>query len=329
MTELKKHIKAGEPAPLYIFHGSEAYLREYYLNKIKELIIPPGTETFNLSVFDKRGFSTQAFIEALETAPFMAEHRLVIVRDVDFFKLKDELEPIFKERWSGTTVVFSFEALEYKPDKRTKLYKLVEAFAATVEFKPQTEKDLIPWIIRRFDSLGKQIDTENAQYLIFLCGRDMTTLINEIEKIAAFASMSEVTRRHIDAVGTPTVEAVVFDLTDALADGEPGKALELLNTLIDNREEPIMILGAIGKQARGLYLARLALDAGQGRDIVMKGMGYHHPYPAEKLIRSAKRFGLERCRRAVTACQRADSELKLGYDKLITLERLIAEMSVC
>jgi DNA polymerase III delta subunit len=94
------------------------------------------------------------------------------------------------------------------------------------------------------------------------------------------------------------------------------------------REEPIMLVGAIGKQARGLYLARLALDAGQGRDIVMKGMGYYHTFPADKLLRSARHLSRERCRRAVIACYRADSDLKFGYDKQITLERLIAELSI-
>jgi DNA polymerase III delta subunit len=94
------------------------------------------------------------------------------------------------------------------------------------------------------------------------------------------------------------------------------------------REEPIMLVGAIGKQARGLYLARLALDAGQGRDLVMRGMGYYHTYPADKLLRSARHLSCERCRRAVIACYQADSDLKLGYDKTLTLERLITELSL-
>ena len=328
MDELKKHLKASSPAPLYIFHGAEAYLREHYVSKIKELLIPPGTEAFNLTVLEKRGFSADVFTEALNAAPFMSERRLIIVRDVDVFKQKDEFEPVFKERWQDTTVIFVFETVAYKPDARTKLYKSVAAFATIIEFKSQTEKDLIPWIKRRFSSYGKQIDTDTSQYLIFLCGRDMTSLIQEMEKIAAYSTVPEITKRHIDAVGTPTIEAAVFDLSDAIAAGEYGKAFDLLNTLIDMREEPVMLTGAIGKQARGLYLARLALDAGKGRDLVMRGMNYHHPYPAEKLIRAAKHFSLERCRRAVMACCRADSDLKLGYDKTLTLERLIAEMSL-
>lgn len=328
MDELKKHIKNSAPAPLYVFYGSEAYLREFYLRKLKELIVPQGTEAFNMTTLEKRGFSSDVFLEALDAAPFMAERRLIIVRDVDIFKQKEEFEPIFKAKWKDTTVVFCFETLEYKPDARTKLYKSIAAFAAIVEFKPQTEKDLIPWIKRHFSAYDKQIDTDVAQYLVFLCGRDMTTLLREIEKISAFSTVAEISRRHIDAVGTPTVEAVAFDLTDAIAAGDTGKALEILRKLTDMREEPIMLVGAIGKQARGLYLARLALDAGQGRDVVMRGMGYHHTFPADKLLHSARRLGLERCRRAVIACFQADSDLKLGFDKTLTVERLIAEMSL-
>ena len=35
MRELKQALKSGAPEKVYIFHGEEAYLREYYLGELK------------------------------------------------------------------------------------------------------------------------------------------------------------------------------------------------------------------------------------------------------------------------------------------------------
>ena len=35
MKELKRALKEGNPGRLYVFHGEETYLREYYLNELK------------------------------------------------------------------------------------------------------------------------------------------------------------------------------------------------------------------------------------------------------------------------------------------------------
>ena len=46
----------------------------------------------------------------------------------------------------------------------------------------------------RFKATGHTIDTEDARYLIFLCGDLMTSLVGEIEKIGAYAKQPHITR---------------------------------------------------------------------------------------------------------------------------------------
>ncbi|MCL2084149.1 MAG: DNA polymerase III subunit delta, partial [Oscillospiraceae bacterium] len=276
LSDLKRHIKDRTPAALYVFHGEETYLRDHYLTRLKELIVPEGTETFNLSRFDDK-ITPDGLSQAVTAAPFMADRRLVLLWDADIYKADAETKDALIEHiggLDGVTMVIVYDAAPYKPDARTKLFKAVSNAGVTVEFKQQSAADLLPWIRRRFEALGKQID--DPEYLLFLCGHLMAPLTLEIEKIAAYCNAPDgrVKRRHIDAVGTPTVEAAAFDMTDAICAGQFGKALTLLRRMLDMREEPVMLLGALGKQMRGLYLARLTLDRGQGSQVVMKGMGY-------------------------------------------------------
>ena len=39
---LKKDLSAGKPGRLYIFHGEETYLRDYYLDKLRDTWTPRG-----------------------------------------------------------------------------------------------------------------------------------------------------------------------------------------------------------------------------------------------------------------------------------------------
>ena len=48
MKELKRALKEGTPGRLYVFHGEETYLREYYLNELKKALLPDGLDAFNL-----------------------------------------------------------------------------------------------------------------------------------------------------------------------------------------------------------------------------------------------------------------------------------------
>ena len=48
MRELKRAIQEGAPKKLYLFHGEEAFLRDYYLARLKEALLPAGLEEFNL-----------------------------------------------------------------------------------------------------------------------------------------------------------------------------------------------------------------------------------------------------------------------------------------
>ena len=41
MRELKRALRDGSLKNLYLFHGEEAFLREYYLGQLKQVLLPP------------------------------------------------------------------------------------------------------------------------------------------------------------------------------------------------------------------------------------------------------------------------------------------------
>lgn len=317
MRELKQALKAGTPKTLYVFHGEEAYLREYYLGELKKALLPPGLEDFNLHTAQGKECSVDWLEQAVDCLPMMSGRTLVLVTDFDLFGLGEgpraKLLNILSALPDYCCLVFVYDLLPYKADGRSKLAALLKAQGAVVNFQRQEQGDLTDWISRRFKAAGHSIDTEDARYLIFLCGDLMNNLASEIGKIAAYTSAPRVTREDIDAVAIPQIDAVVFQMTDAIARRDFNKAASVLADLLHSQEAPIMILSVMGKYFRQLYTARLYLDSGRGRTEFMALWNMKNAYPADKLLDAARSFSLVWCRHAVRRCAETELALKASY----------------
>lgn len=317
MRELKRAIQEGAPKSLYVFYGEEAFLRDYYLARLKQAVLPEGLEDFNLHAAQGKDCSVDWIEQAVDCLPMMSGRTLVTVTDFDLYGLgekpREQLLDILCALPDYCCLVFIYDLLPYKADGRSKLSALLKKEGAVVNFQRQEQGDLTDWICRQFKKAGKSVDTEDARYLIFLCGDLMHDLASEIGKLTAYADHPRVTRADMDAVVIPKLDAVVFQMTDAMARKDFDKAASVLADLLHGQQAPIMILTAMGKYFRQLYTARLYLDAGKGRGELMELWGMKSAYPADKLLDAARRFSLPWCRYAVRRCAETDIVLKSSY----------------
>lgn len=328
---LKAALKAKDPGGLYLFFGEEVYLRDYYLDRLQAVLLPPGSETFNRKDLDGKTCSALDITQAAECLPMMAPRTLVVVRDYDLYKApegqRNQLIELFRDLPEYVCLVFVYDLLPYKADGRSKLYAAFREKGQAVEFPRQSQGDLTDWIARRFKATGHDIDTRTAQYLIFLCGDLMHNLASEIGKISAYAKNNRVTRQDIDAVAAPQLDAVVFSLTDALGQRDYDKSLEELGKLLHRREAPNVLLATVAKHLRQLYTARLALEShrSDGELAALWGM---HPYPAGKLMAAARRAELPWCRMALEKAAQTDYAMKNSYgDEGELLTQLVLELA--
>ena len=326
--KLKKDIADNHIGRLYVFHGEEAYLRDYYLGRMKAKLLPEGLEDFNYHLLQGKDFDLKGLAMLIDCLPVMSERTLVVVMDQDLYKGDREgLTALLGDLPEYLCLVFVYDLLEYKADARTKLAAAIKAAGSVVQFERQEQGDLVDWIRRRFKADGPDIDSEEARYLIFQCGDLMTGLISEIGKISAYAKNHRVTRADIDAVATPQLDAVVFQMTDAIAAGNFEKAASVLGDLFHMQEVPIKLLAVLGRQLRQIYSARLALEAGKGSSYLMELWGLRSAYPADKLMQGARRFSLAWCRRAVIHCGELDLEMKSGGDGQELLVGFLLELA--
>lgn len=328
---LKADLKNKAPRRLYVFHGEEVYLRQYYLGRLREQLIPPGMEAFNDKLLEGKEVAARDIIAAADCFPMMSEHTLVVVRDYDLFKAgeadREALMAYFADLPEYLCLVFVYDILPYKPDARTKLAASLKEHGLVVDFPHQKQEDLVDWIVRRFKAAGKSIDSETAKHLIFLCGDLMQGLIPEIGKVAAYAKGPRITKTDIEAVATPQLDAVAFQLTDALGAKQYDKALGILTDLLHMQEPVQVIMAVLGKYFRQLYAARVALETHHTADDVA-AVWKMHPFVASKLMSAAHKVSLPWCVQALR--QVADTDLALkstGVDADQALTRLVLSLA--
>ena len=99
----------------------------------------------------------------------------------------------------------------------------------------------------------------------------------------------------INAVADPVLDAVVFDMTNAITKRDYGHASELLGQLLKKQEEPFVILAVISKELRRIYTARIALDNGKDKLWLMELWGMRSDYPARLLMEAARKTTSEWC----------------------------------
>lgn len=318
LDTLKSHLKQGNLGNLYLFHGEERYLRRFYLEELKKKALPSGAETFNFHEFEGKTLDLFQLEESIDAFPMMAERTFVLVSDWDILKLnndsREKLMKMLEDLPDYCTLVFHYDSMEFKADGRLKLSTLLHSMGTVVDFPLQSEDKLVKWIQgQRFPAMGKEISSDLARELIFYCGESMTNLSTEVEKIGSYANGTEITKEDILTVATPHINAIVFSMTDAMAEKEFDRAIQILAELFQmqgkskSQERDLGILGAISRQIRQIYQAKLA--QGKGESYVASLLGVQS-FIARKIIGISRRFSMEWCRDAVILCAETDRAMK-------------------
>ncbi|MBR5569621.1 MAG: DNA polymerase III subunit delta [Oscillospiraceae bacterium] len=325
---LKTHIKENTPARLYFFYGEEMFLLQHYLEQLRKILIDELTESFNYHKLTTETFDIRSFADAVENLPMMAERTMVLVDDIDIFKMADsdreKMVEILSDIPEYCTVVFLYETVEWKPDKRfAKLYNTVRDYGIEVEFAKQSQRDLIAWITRHFAANKKTITPDLCAYLIDITGGTMTALAGEISKISAFSGADQIVKSDIDAVTEPVLDAVVFQMLDALGQGNSGQAMVKLQQLMKMQEEPLSVLGSIGGHYRRLSTAKILLDNGKTANDLMRLHRISSDYVAKKNMAAARSCSAAYLARVSELVMETDRNIKTSVDDPVRLLELL------
>ena len=315
--EFFQSLKASPPGGLYLFEGEEEHIKRSALTQL-EKTMPLGAFP-EMNRTELKDPDANQLIAAAETLPFMADKRLVIVKDSGMLagKPKDYDEGTSAERLKGylpelpgsTVLVFYVRG---QADKRKKLYQTVKKTGCVVSFDRLDQRQLQGYIARTMKKAGLSITTEACDQLIYSVGDDLTTVLSELEKLIAYCDgRGSVTAEDIRAVCTARTEYRVFELAQTVLQGKSRQAFAMLRAMITDGEQPLMLLALLSRQCRQVYDARLYLDAGTPQAAIAGKLGIP-PFAMRQLAPLTKMYTVEELADMVRYCTEVEFEVKAG-----------------
>ena len=202
--------------PIYVLQGKDEYLRDQARNGILKAALGDADVQMCLSDFDGDVELATVFDE-LRTLPFLAPHRVVIVRAADDFvkAYREQLEGYFDKPCDTATLIL----MPATWNKSTKLAKKLKAGAGElISCEAPEAADLTGWVIEILAKEGRTIQRPAAMQILDSVGPDLQNLRNEMDKLVSYtAGRGEVTPQDIsDIVSAIAAVTGEFGSTSAL-----------------------------------------------------------------------------------------------------------------
>lgn len=342
-AELKKQLSAGEFYSIYVIAGEEKYLVKRAAERLIKKAGGDGFTEFNCNEFTNES-SIDSIADAVQALPFFAERKCVAVSDFNLEE-KDSTEAgklyeLLDIVPDSTVLVFWYPTLDFDSKKSAKWKKLLKAAqekGAVLMCGRRSVQELQKMLLREAEKAGCVLSKQNADKITEYAGQDVTQLLNEIEKLCAYAlgrkqaeenEAAEITAEMIEELVPKTTETTVFLMSNALVAGNYEKAYSLLDTLFYQNEEPIAILGALSSAYVDMYRVKTALESGlQSSGAAAYGEYKGKEFRLRNAERSARSLRPEVLRASLNMLLEADMALKGSrLNGRIVLEELIAKL---
>jgi DNA polymerase III subunit delta len=335
--ELVGRLEKGKPVPAILLLGEEPYLRDACRAGLIERFVPEASRTWAVSRYSADRGETQAAVDQAQTMAMLSPQQVVFLEDVEAIeklreKNRDEavaqLSAYLEDPAPFTVLVMEATGL----DQRMRLGKMLTEKSLVVECglgENAGERQAAAVALAR--ALGKEQGVEfergAAEDLAEFVAADLMRLKTEIEKLATYAAEKKVIgRADVSALVISEKTTTVWELSEMLAARQSQKAMEFLNRLLRDGEEPLQMLGAITWMYRKLIEASDIKGVANGWQAA-RALGMR-PEQAELALQNARKISKPRLLAGLDALRNADDRLKgSGAEPRTVMEFLVAQLT--
>ncbi len=245
-------------------------------------------------------------------------------------------------------------------DKRRRLYKTINKIGVVVDCsvpKGHTKADrekqqaaLRSHMQRILKKVGKTMTPGGFEALYEKIGPDMRSFNSELEKVVTFVGDREsISPTDVETISRRTKQDPIYELSHAIAERDPQKALFFLSSLLKGNVHPLQVLGAVANQIRKLVLATDFIRSKNGsswrKDLSFAGFqkiilpelkkrepdlltSSAHPYPLYMTLKQSHNYTLQELIGALELLLDADLRLKSsGQNAKMVLENAL--LGIC
>ena len=332
VPESKENIQKNPN--LFLFYGDNNYNAHKEMTRWENAFVQKHGD-FNIQIYDDGELDYSELKNAVQTLPFAAEKRLVIIKNYMAQSSNDDQQKTaaLLENLPEHCVLLFIE--RQKPDARTTLYKRLNTIGQLKEFKALDPSELVQWIATESPKKGLNIKSQQAQTIANLVGSDLWQLDQELEKLAIYSQTEPLTEQVTENLISPNLSSSIFKLTDAVASKRLKNAIEILSTLITSGEDLFQIFYMIARQFRLLIQIKACDKENMTSDKIAKKLK-EKPFTITTHLNQCKNFNEKQLHNIFEQLLNIDIAIKSGKIRTTTddqtelrlaLEKLI--VSIC
>jgi DNA polymerase III subunit delta len=318
--QIRTELKAKDINSVYIFAGEELFLKRQIEELIKSRLFAESSAEFNQDIFYAEQAGLDKVLDTLRTQPFLAEKRLVILRNADKFSGHEPELLEFLKNYKQSNVFI----LETEKNLSDKFIKKLMPFATAVLFSPLQGQELNKWISDYAKSKGKNIDYNAVALIVEKVGNDLESVMNALNKLCLYAGdQSILQEQDIEVLIKKTREDTRFDFLNALMSKQTSQALEMANELSRNGKNASELIGLINWQLKRLDKVKQLQKKGYSQDVIISQLKLT-PYVYNIVKKQAAKYSSEELEKGFNLLLDSDIAIKQGLKSPgLTLETLI------
>ena len=316
-----ERLAKGRPLPGILLLGSDLYLRDLCRARLIETYVPEEAREWGVSRFSAAEDSLDRVLSQAQTLPMLAPRQVVFLGEIDALEGSDEkardaaierLTAYLDDPAPFTVLVLEAAAL----DQRMKLFKLLAEKTQVVQVelgvRPEDRESAAATLaLEMARRLGVELERDAAGELADILNADLAHLRTELDKLATYVGdRRRITRAEVEALVLSAKRYSVWQLADMLASGQRSRAIEFLDSLLREGEQPAGLVGAMAWMYRKLIEAQ-ELSARLSGWQAARQLGVR-PETAELALRQARRIPRHQLLDGLVALYEADSRLKSG-----------------
>jgi DNA polymerase-3 subunit delta len=318
---------AGPARPIYVLRGTDPFLLDQGRQAVRKRTI--GDADPGLAVLELNGPDAQLadVLDALRTLPFLAPHRLVIIRDADAF-LNEHTRDVILKYLEAPASTGSLCLQTDTWNETTRLAKIVAKCGVVILCEMTDPARLPNWLQTEAKKrYSKTLTYGAAQMLVEFLGPDFAALMAAVDMLALFVGAAPaIDTAEVDALIARGHHERVWDLCDAVAERRLAKALELLDAFWTEGMAAPQIIGILRPTFRQLVRVK-ALARRTSIDQAMNAAGVFYS-ARDRVRRAVQALSDAALADAYQALVDADSETKSSKaDDHLILETLIYRLT--
>lgn len=261
-----------ELAPVYLLSGDEPLQMMEAADAIRKHARAQGYTEREVFTVEK-GFDWESLTAASDSLSLFAERRILDMRLPSGKPGRDGSQALrtYAERPPEDTILLIQSGKLDRDQLKSSWVKALEKLGVLVQVWPLDLSQTQSWIKQRMQSKGLQPTDDAVTFLAERIEGNLLAAAQEVDKLALLHDAGPMDADTVLASVADQARYSVFDLVDAMLEGDGRRCVRMLEGLRSEGVEPILILWGITREIRALSDMAHQAERGQPIERVMEG----------------------------------------------------------